>query len=474
MEEQDYILPPVDIAAIFSVFRDKYIDYRVVKMPDSWRERDNSVFTFILFSEDLDEPELLTFFTLAGTHNLANARPVSKKLLELSSLFHPLFYERFVAESRQPDAGEKYIRFIQGLQPYAVALAPAYDTPVASNRYYLQSLLFLAGCTLSAAIIQQRYTEATIQSKLDRLWQASYYLASLGITTISREALQEFVIHYGSHTTLDAFERISAIKKMYGRLLNELSSDVYTTPVTIQESVLNAAQQQRFGFVPWLREQLGDNLKAVFVYGSSVTSEVFADFDVILYVKDSHTALCCLNGKDPKHNGVDINISVYDETDFYGFQSLSGDNLDENVLCLYGAATIPVKRRTDLIYRNFSFGYVRMRQLLGMAAFLAKEGTHFGLESKSNLYQYFIKIPMHIVKGMRAAMQEPINKVLINKWTKATLDYDIDEQVALCMNGQAWKAISNAYGATLQLLYVLNKVYAAFEPEAADIPAFLQ
>lgn len=457
-----------------SIFKHKYAGYRIVTMPPGWREKEESDFTFVLFNEELTESELRDFFTIATAQQLVNPRPVSSNLLELSSLFHPLFFERFRQEASSQPADESYTRFIQSLKTYRQLLPIHIDSGIGTNRYYLQSLLFLAGCTLSAAIIQNRFTEATIQSKLDRLWQVSFYLESLEIAIISREALQQFVLQYGDPTTYSSFDRISAIKKMYGRLLTALSAGVATTPLLVKESPLTPAQQERFGFAAELRHTLEENLLAIFVYGSSVTSESFADYDVILYVKDADVALRKLSGQNPAYKGVDINISVYDETDFYGFQSLSGDNLNQHVLCLYGEAVIPVKPSYDLLYRNFSFGYVRMRQLLGMAGFLAKEGTHFGLEGKANLYQYFIKIPMHIVKGMRAAMQAPNNKELINQWTRTTLNYAIEEQVALCESGRPWEAISNAYAATLKLLYVLNDTYKAFAYEEWEVPEFLR
>lgn len=457
-----------------SIFKHKYAGFRIVTMPPGWREKEESDFTFVLFHEELDEAELREFFTVATSLQLVNPRPVSRQLLELSSLFHPLFFERFVQETNIAPADENYRQFIQSLQTFHPLLPVDPNTGMGTNRYYLQSLLFLAGCTLSAAIIQNRFTEATIQSKLDRLWQISAYLESLEITVISKEDLQQFVLHYGYATDLDAFDRISAIKKMYGRLLTALSDGVTTTPLLVTASTLTAAQQTRFGFSQQLRDLLSDNLLAIFVYGSSVTSESFADYDVILYVKSSDAALQALSGQNPSYRGVDINISVYDETDFYGCQSLSGDNLNQHVLCLYGQAVIPVKPAHDLLYRNFSFGYVRMRQLLGMAGFLAKEGTHFGLEGKANLYQYFIKIPMHITKGMRAAMREPNNKELINAWTTTTLHYAIEDQVALCESGRPWEAIANAYAATLQLLYVLNDAYHAFDYTEYDLPDFLR
>lgn len=457
-----------------SIFKNKYAGYRIVTMPPGWREKEESDFTFVLFNEELTPSELRDFFTIATAQQLINPRPVSRNLLELSSLFHPLFFERFRQEAATDPADEAYSQFIQSLKTYHPLLSVNADTGMGTNRYYLQSLLFLAGCTLSAAIIQNRFTEATIQSKLDRLWQVSFYLESLEIDTITREALQQFVLQCGYATDSPSFDRISAIKKMYGRLLTALSSGVATTPLLVKESPLTPAQQERFGFAADLHSMLTENLLAIFVYGSSVTSESFADYDVILYVKDADAALRKLSGQNPTYKGVDINISVYDEGDFYGFQSLSGDNLDQHVLCLYGEAVIPVKSAADLLYRNFSFGYVRMRQLLGMAGFLAKEGTHSGLEGKANLYQYFIKIPMHIAKGMRAAMHAPNNKELINQWTKVTLNYAIEEQVAFCENGRPWKAISNAYAATLKLLYVLNDTYHAFAYDEWEVPEFLR
>ena len=38
--------------------------------------------------------------------------------------------------------------------------------------FWLQSVVFLAAVTLSAAIVQGRWSRGTIESKFDRLWQA--------------------------------------------------------------------------------------------------------------------------------------------------------------------------------------------------------------------------------------------------------------------------------------------------------------
>src|SRR5215471_16869995 len=94
-----------------------------------------------------------------------------------------------------------------------------------------------------------------------------------------------------------------------------------------------------------------------------------------------------------------LSMSVYDNEDFIAFQTMSGDNLDHNARCIYGETEIPIKPPTDLMIRNFSFAFIRLRQLLGMAGYLSSEKCHSGIQNQTNLYEYFIKIPMHIMKG---------------------------------------------------------------------------
>jgi hypothetical protein len=112
--------------------------------------------------------------------------------------------------------------------------------------------------------------------------------------------------------------------------------------------------------------------------------------------------------------------------------------------------------------RNFSFAFVRSRQLLGMASYLAKHHSHPDLESQSNLYEYLVKIPMHIMKGVRSVAGEPVAKEYLNTWIANELGYDIGKQRRLVAAGLAREAIANAYLATQAVIVHLNDRYRIF------------
>jgi hypothetical protein len=113
--------------------------------------------------------------------------------------------------------------------------------------------------------------------------------------------------------------------------------------------------------------------------------------------------------------------------------------------------------------RNFSFAFVRLRQLLGMAGYLAKHKVHPDIEATSNLYEYLIKIPMHIMKGVRSVAYEPVGKEFLSSWIRDELGYDLADQLALVKTGRADEAIANAYLATQGVITQLNEQYRLYE-----------
>jgi hypothetical protein len=116
----------------------------------------------------------------------------------------------------------------------------------------------------------------------------------------------------------------------------------------------------------------------------------------------------------------------------------------------------------DLLFRNFSFAFIRLRQLLGMAAYLSEAGIHAD-STTASLYHYFVKIPMHIVKGVRGAMCRPIAKEAIEAGMRATIGYDVAGSIRLCQEAQAWRAIANAYQATHATIHALNAELGAYQ-----------
>ena len=457
------------LASAFAEISAGYAGFQVVVMPPTWKEREPVRFTFVLYEEELGREELHRFFELSAALGLPNARPISRKLLELASIFHPLLYMSFTSGRGRARAEGELADFIDSLNPYRLKVD--LDSPLgedsalsgASTRYFTQSLLVLAGCTLSAAVIQNRFSEGTIDSKLNRLWQAAQYGERFGYTKFQALNVEGFVIECSQNIGTDPVSQLIEIKKAYGRALASLFDGLSIERCAVGREALSTADKDRFGFVDDLRERLGANLQCVLVYGSSVTSLDFADYDLVVVVKDASQALRRLAGANPAYKGKDINLSVYDMEDFIAFQAMSGDNLNHNARCLYGEAEIPIKPDRDLMVRNFSFAFIRLRQLLGMAGYLARQKTHGGLQDQTNLYEYFVKIPMHIMKGVRSVAREPISKEYINAWTAAELGYDLKDQMALLRARRFTEAIANAYLATHGVISHLNERYQIFD-----------
>jgi hypothetical protein len=457
------------LGSAFERVSDHYVGLQLVKMPATWKEAEPACFTFVIFERELNREQLHLFFDLSVKLQLTNPRPISRRLLELASLFHPLFYSSF--KLRRGLAGQqgKLGSFADRLNPYSLKTGSDSGAACATTLFYLQSLLFLAGCTLSAAVVQNRFSSGTIESKLNRLWQAAQYARRFDYSRFNALNIEEFVIKNSAHDGGPVAQLIE-IKRAYGKALVSLSDSVVFELRSVRQENLSQADKSRFGFVPDLRQMLGKNLQCILVYGSSVTSVDFHDFDLILVVRDSASALEKLTGVNPSYGGKEINLSVYDSDDFSAFQSMSGDNLNHNARCLFGETEIPVKPHAQLMLRNFSFAYIRLRQLLGMAGFLAHQKVHGGLQDQTNLYEYFVKIPMHIMKGVRSVAHEPISKEYINAFTATEMGYDLYEQLALLKAGRFTEAIANAYLATQGVITYLNDCYAVFdESSVADL-----
>jgi hypothetical protein len=454
------------LAPIFADISAGYKGFQVVVMPPNWREQEPVRFTFVVYEEELSREELRRFFEISAALELPNARPISRRLLELASIFHPLFYMSFTSGRGRACVEGELADFIDRLHPYCLKLDLDSTTSAASAEYFAQSLLFLAGCTLSAAVIQNRFSEGTIDSKLNRLWQVAQYAERFGYTKFQALKMEDFVIECSRHTEAGPVAQLIEIKKAYGKALASLSDGLRVKRCAVRQESLSTADQVRFGFIDDLRDRLGANLQCVLVYGSSVTSLAFADYDLVVVVKDAGQALGRLAGANPAYMGKEINLSVYDLEDFITFQAMSGDNLNHNARCLYGEAEIPIKPDRDLMIRNFSFAFIRLRQLLGMAGYLARQKTHGGLDGQTNLYEYFVKIPMHIMKGVRSVAHEPISKEYINSWTASELGYDLTDQMALIRARRFTEAIANAYLATHSVISHLNDRYQIFHSRA--------
>ena len=269
-------------------------------------------------------------------------------------------------------------------------------------------------------------------------------------------------------------EKLVALKRLFGRCLSGVVGDLPATMHPMQAQPLGGEQAKRFGFVPSLRDRLGENLVAAFVYGSSVNSDQFNDYDLMLVVRESTPALMALAGTSPTYAGKELNIGVYDQREFQAYQLASGDNLTTHALCLHGGAPVPVKSAGDLLARNFSFGYFRLRQLIGMAAFAAEQPIATPADDKHNLFQYFVKIPLNVVRGIQGSIGLPGTKEAVTAWCRDEIGFDVATEAAACRGSAPSAGIAAAAWATEAVLTKFNERLQAFSLNSSAHPAHEQ
>lgn len=409
-------------------------------MPPTWRKTERQTYSYLVTKAESGCREYQNACYEANKLSVPNPRVFTPSMLNWASAFHPRFFHALTA------AGADV------LTPLKLGIPVSPGLEVATARYWLQSVIFLAGVTLSAAIIQGRFSRGTLESKLDRLWQVGATATAAGIDALEDLRLPEKVQQLAEDLD-NPIELLLKLKRTYHDVLMVLSKSVAVEAEAIAEAQLDATLSDRFGFRSELAKELDRNVRCIIVYGSSVASSSFADYDLILVVEDRDRALRTLAKRSPKYRGVELNISVFEPEEFWAYQTISGDNLSLHGLCLYGEVLAPRKSKADLLARNFSFGFVRMRQLIGMTYAMLQLQTPD--DDKANLQAYFAKIPLNVARGILGATGTAVTKEAVVRWAANTLSYSPDagmtEGPAMSLAASAW--------ATNQTLVHFNKEY---------------
>jgi hypothetical protein len=449
--------PSSNVDKILKNWHESYAGHDVVYMPPGWKELFPIPYTFVYTSTELTADDYVDFFRCCISNQISGARLFTPRTLQYASCFHPSFYHAVKknwsgAASDQPDG--IYLSTLKMNEHISQEL----DFP--SVKYWLQSLVFLAGVTLSAAIIQNRWSTGTLESKLNRLWQLAEFKDLPGLESLQELKIEEFVLKCGDQLTSNPKHVLKDLKIFYSQVLKNLSTDIPCVKKELKKIKLTASQKERFGFIKDLQSMLGKNMQCVIAYGSSTNSVQFADYDLIIVVKNISLALDNIAGVLPQYKGLELNISLFDETDFDHYQLASGDNLANHALCLYGSVMVPHKPASDLVARNYSFGFIRFRQLMGMA-------SHYGnitsnTDDKLNLLNYFIKIPMNVFKGIQGCYSTIGTNEEVKEWAKTTINFDVNAQQLKAKEGYSMDSIANAAWATQEVMHWFDKKYTIF------------
>lgn len=400
------------------------------------------VLNYLLLEADPQAEDLIDIYRWARDNGLENPRAIFPRARTWASLFQP----NLAAAIGDRDPG------LRCADPDLAWLS----APRAARRFWLQSIVFLAAVTLSAAIVQARWSRGTLESKLDRLWQAASSPVLAG--EIDAAWLRGEIAAI-AHSTAPPIERLLAIRRLFGTLIERLASDVPATRTTVGAGP--RAGDPRFGFAAGLADRFAD-LRGVVVYGSSVSSADFADIDAVVVLDNPEVALRALEGAAPTWQGKELNLGIYSPQELWAYQLLSGDNLGDYGECVFGSVELPVRDRSLLLARNCSFGVVRQRQQLGM---LARAGEPADpADDRQNLFHYFVKIPANVAKGTFGAAGLRRTKTEVNGWLRRKTGFDAASAQAEVMTGSAELPLARAALATLDALVALNAEFKLVEP----------
>lgn len=408
----------------------------VVERPPTWREHPLTV-SYLYPEQEPDASRLAELYGWAVESGYPNVRVLSPRTVQWSELFHPRFYEALRATPTVlPDT---HVRLRE----------PSHlDEPGALTTFWVESTVFLASVTLSAAIVQSRWSVGTLASKYDRLWQVGQ-LAETGVLPEVQELdLTSAVRTLSSDVSMPSVDRLLAIRTLFEQVLARIPSVTPFERSVLRASPLPPDLVDRFRFVATLREQLGPELVCVVAYGSSVTSRNFADIDLLLVSTRPDRTLRTLAGTSPTSGGKELNVGVYSPEELWTMQLLSGDNLLDYGVCLYGEVEVPTKPRAVLLARNLSFGVVRQRQQLGMVGAAMTHEPQDPTDDRRSLYEYFVKIPANVVKGTWGADGRQVPKDDVYAWLRRTCGFDTVAQQSAVMSGSPGEALAAAAVAT--------------------------
>jgi hypothetical protein len=427
------------------------LETRTVEFEPNWRGIPFSV-TYAFLD---DEPSPAELLAVIDDHGLDDRlRVIAPDLLGWSAVFNPLFFDA-VCRSGGIGADIALQRRVELSRPDVT-----HDELVLS---WMQSVVFLAAVTLSAAIIQRRYSPGTIASKYDRLWQTGV-VAEGGdrshgaLTRLGDLRLHERVRALAADTELDDISRLLQIRRLFEEIVAVLSKDVPSTVVAMSPAPLPAVLGNRFAFVDKLRAEVA-GLEALVVYGSSVASEEFADYDLVMVVDDAERALRGLAGASPTWCGKELNIGVYDRDELFMMQLLSGDNLSTYGICLYGDLEVPLRQEQPLLERNFSFGMVRLRQQIGMlGSVVANPYPQVG-DDRRNLYDYFVKVPTNVARGTFGVIGRHLDKPAVLEWMADRCGFDTADARAQVAAGEPALALARSAVGSMNVLRELNREF---------------
>ncbi|MBN2145446.1 MAG: hypothetical protein JW774_12590 [Candidatus Aureabacteria bacterium] len=167
---------------------------------------------------------------------------------------------------------------------------------------------------------------------------------------------------------------------------------------------LPAEEKRKFGYLEWLKEKLGENLRAVVVYGSSVREdEDYHDYDNYVVVRDLDEAYKVLKGAGitydietgqvhwQGHAGKEVTLNLITES-AYPYISRYNQYCDRTVnqcKIIHGEVSFYRVSSGEVMERSMSSCYIRLKMLRSAAVWISRNPSE--LVGKPALFEFFVK-----------------------------------------------------------------------------------
>lgn len=291
--------------------------------------------------------------------------------------------------------------------------------------FQLQTELSQRIATMDSYIVENRGTYKTFLNKIYVYNRITAMFIALGL--LKRKDARFMSYKFPRDKSIDL---LIEIKKRLIRYLEILPMASKELKKRAFGTLLIADEQTRYGYVDWLKEKLGKNLKAVVLYGSATREEEnFNDYDNWIVVNDLDEAYRVLKGvaltfKDGKvlvrgKEGKAVSLNIIPESVFakiFHFNAVCDRNIG-HCKVIYGAIDIFEISEKEIIERSISSVYLRLKTLRAAALWIARAPQK--VLGKTALFKYFVKntqfvmnVCINYLEGLRVISKKEVEQQL--------------------------------------------------------------
>ncbi len=284
----------------------------------------------------------------------------------------------------------------------------------------LQTEIEAKAATIDAAIIHQRRELGTVVNKahlLNRIYKIGRIYGHL--------SGRDYPFLFGDLKDKSQWDSaLSQMKTQFIAYMQEVNLGKRIYPKKVRKVDVSTTEiQNRFVYVEWLKQKLGDDLLGILLYGSAARTDnpsEYSDFDNWIRVKDIQRAHKILRGTCPIvydgkviegysqeiPGGKHLGIHLFPESEDYLMRHIrflhDSREFLKHTRILYGEFPFQKVRQDEVIERGISQAYMKLKTIAGSLNWAYS--TPEKLVGKPSLFEF-------IVKNVRFFLQHSLNAI---------------------------------------------------------------